>query len=26
VLVTYTRVDDDALAVLAAHDIEVRRA
>jgi DeoR/GlpR family transcriptional regulator of sugar metabolism len=26
VLVTDTRADDDALAVLAEHDIEVRRA
>jgi hypothetical protein len=26
VLVTDTRVDDDAIAVLAEHDIEVRRA
>jgi DeoR family fructose operon transcriptional repressor len=26
VLVTDTRVDDDAVAVLAEHDIEVRRA
>jgi DeoR family fructose operon transcriptional repressor len=26
VLVTDTRVDDDALAALAEHDIEIRRA